>query len=110
MTPGMDAAGNHKMDWFFSESVYGTALPKYNLDYTVTPESNGKFLLKGSLVQSGVPADFLMLVPIYADFDGPISRLGSARMKGSTTLPVQIELPKKPRRVMVNYLHDVLEQ
>ncbi len=66
--------------------------------------------ISGSSLMDRVPADFLMLVPIYADFDGPIARLGSARIKGSTTLPVQIELPKKPRRVMVNYLHDVLEQ
>jgi hypothetical protein len=110
MTPAIDAAGNGKMDWFFSEWVYGTALPKYSLDYEVTAEANGKFLLKASLTQSGVPADFVMPVPIYADFDGTLARLGSARMKGSTTLPIQIELPKKPRRVMVNYFHDVLEQ
>ncbi len=28
MTPAMNLAGNGKMDWFFSEWVYGTALPR----------------------------------------------------------------------------------
>jgi hypothetical protein len=51
-----------------------------------------------------------MLVPIYADFDGQVARLGMVRMNGSSTFPLQIELPKKPRRVMLNYNHDVLEQ
>ncbi len=28
MTPAMDLGGNHRMDWFISEWVYGTDLPK----------------------------------------------------------------------------------
>jgi hypothetical protein len=44
------------------------------------------------------------------DIDGAIVRLGSARMVGSTTVPLEVALPKKPRRVMLNYYHDVLEQ
>ena len=27
VTPDMDLTGNHKMDWFFREWVYGTAIP-----------------------------------------------------------------------------------
>jgi hypothetical protein len=110
MTPVMNVDGNGKMDWFFSEWIYGTAVPKYTLDYTVTPADGGKFLLKGQLTQADVPADFRMPVPIYIDFDGNIARLGQARMIGSTSLPIQVELPKKPKRVMVNHYHDVLEQ
>jgi len=110
MTPGMNAAGDGKMDWFFSEWVYGTALPKYTFDYTVTPTDNGKVVLKATLAQSDVPADFMMPVPLYAEFDGNIVRLGQARIKGSTSIPIQVELPKKPKRVMINYYHDILEQ
>jgi hypothetical protein len=110
MTPAMNAAGNGKMDWFFSEWVYGTALPKYTFDYTVTPADGGKVLLKGTLAQADVPADFTMPVPIYCDFDGNIVRLGQARITGSTSLPIQVELPKKPKRVMINHYHDILEQ
>ena len=51
-----------------------------------------------------------MPVPIYLDFDGQIVRLGTARMVGNTTESgLQVTLPKKPKRVMINYRHDVLE-
>jgi len=110
MTPAMNVMGNARMDWFFSEWVYGTALPKYTLDYTVTPGDGGKFLLKGTLAQADVPSDFIMPVPLYADFDGSIVRLGQARMTGSATIPIQVALPKRPKRVMVNAYHDILEQ
>lgn len=110
MSPAMNVEGNGTMDWFFSEWVYGTAVPKYSLDYTITPEPNGRFLVKGTLAQSEVPVDFKMLVPLYADLNGSIARLGVARLVGSATIPVQVELPTKPKRLMVNYFHDVLEQ
>ena len=110
VTPAMDAAGDHKMDWFFRDWVYGTTIPRHKFDYTVTDAPDGKFLLKASLTQSEVTPDFGMLVPIYLDFDGQIVRLGTARMVGNTTAnDIQVTLPKKPKRVMINYWHDVLE-
>jgi aminopeptidase N len=109
MRPNMNLTGDGKMDWFFKQWVYGTAIPKYKLDYSVT-EEGGKLMLKGSVTQSEVPADFMMMVPIYLDFDGQLARMGAARMTGNTTLPINVELPKKPKRVLLNYFHDVLEQ
>jgi aminopeptidase N len=110
MTPGMNVTGDGKLDWFFGEWIYGTALPKYKLDYTLTAQDDGKTVLKGSITQSEVPPGFVMLVPIYMDFDGAVTRLGSARLVGSATVPLEVVLPKKPKRVMLNYYHDVLEQ
>jgi hypothetical protein len=110
MTQAMNLSGNGKLDWFFSQWVYGTSIPKYKLDYTVTPADDGKFLLKGSLTQSEVPDNFMMLVPIYLDLEGPPVRIGSARLVGSSSLPIQLLLPKKPKRVLINAYHDVLEQ
>jgi hypothetical protein len=109
MTPAMNIRGNGKMDWFFQEWVYGTAIPKYKLDYTLT-EENGKTMLKGSVTQSEVTDDFIMLVPIYLDFDGQIARLGAAKLIGNSSIPVNVPLPKRPKRVLLNYMHDVLEQ
>jgi hypothetical protein len=109
MTAAMNVRGDGKMDWFFREWVYGTAIPKYKLEYTVG-EENGKTMLKGSITQSDVPDDFVMLVPIYFDFDGQVTRAGSAKLTGNTTLAMNIPLPKKPRKMMLNYMHDVLEQ
>ena len=110
MRPGLNLTGDGKLDWFFSEWVYGTAIPRYKLDCELKPQPDGKWLIEGTLAQSEVPESFIMAVPLYADFDGQIIKLGAARMTGSTSVPVKITVPKKPRRVMINAWHDVLEQ
>jgi hypothetical protein len=98
------------MDWFFYEWLYATAVPRYKLDYTLTDADDGKCLLKATLTQSEVPANFLMPVPLYADFDGRIVRMGAVGMLGSSTSKeIKVTLPKRPKRVMVNYWHDILE-
>ena len=110
MRPVMDM-GDHSINWFFREWVYGTAIPRYKFDYTLTPDADGKTLLKGALTQSDVPPDFKMMVPLYADFDGQLVRIGQMRMIGATTNDkLETKLPKKPRRVLINAYHDVLEQ
>ena len=111
MRPSMNAAGNSKMDWFFAQWVYGTAIPRYKFDYTLTATEDGKWLLKASLTQSDVPPNFIGLVPLYVDFDGTIARLGLIRVAGNTTADnLQAKLPKKPRKVAVNLFCDMLEQ
>jgi hypothetical protein len=110
MTPAMDLEGNHRLDWFFREFVYGTAIPKYKFDYTVTAAPEGKWLLKATLTESEVDDSFMMSVPIYADLDGQMVRLGTAKMSGNgTNDKIQVLLPKKPKKVMINAYHDVLE-
>jgi aminopeptidase N len=109
MTPGMDLDDNKKMDWFFNEWVYGTEVPRYRLEYSLTPESDGKVLLKLTVSQSGVSENFKMLVPIYMDFDGKWVRLGLASIAGNTTThELKVRLPQKPKRVVLNAFHDVL--
>jgi hypothetical protein len=108
MPAKMDLDGNKRMDWFFNEWVYGTEVPAYKLQYTVTPDA-GKFVLKISITQSGVSGKFKMLVPVYLDFDGKLQRLGEATMIGNTTTPeFTVRLPQKPKRVLINAYHDVL--
>jgi hypothetical protein len=109
MLPKMDLEGNKRLDWFFRQWVYGTEVPRYRFDYTLTNESDGTPLLKGPLTQSEVSSQFRMLVPLYADFDGRIVRLGEINMMGNVTTPeFQVKLPQKPRRVMINHFLDVL--
>jgi Carboxypeptidase regulatory-like domain/Peptidase family M1 domain len=111
MPSTLNVRGDGKLDWFFNEWVYGTAVPKYKFDYTVNADSDGKWLLEASLTQSDVPDDFIMPVPIYADLDGRTGMLGLVRMAGNTTVNnIKAKLPVKPRKVMINALHDVLEQ
>lgn len=109
MTPAMDLDGNKRMDWFFNEWVYGTELPRYRLEYTLTAESDGKVLLKFTVAQSGVSERFKMLVPVYLDFDGKWTRLGEATIIGNATTPeFKVKLPQRPKRVALNAFHDVL--
>ena len=109
MLPTMDLDGNKRMDWFFLQWVFGTEVPRYRLDYALTAESDGKVLLTGKITQSEVSDQFKMLVPIYLDFDGKISRLGNVPIVGNSTTPeFKVKLPSRPKRVLINYHYDVL--
>jgi len=112
MSPEMDLQGTHKMDWFFREYVYGTALPVYAFDSSFEKNPAGDVVMKYKLTQSGVDKNFGMPVPIYMELaNGNIVRLGSPRMVGETTIDQSITLTglkETPRRAMINYYYDVL--
>jgi hypothetical protein len=111
MSPIMDMDGNHTMDWFFNEYVYGTDLPGYHFESQLTPDGD-KTTLHFKLVQSGVRPEFKMLVPLYMEFaDGKVSRLGEIAITGDRTIDQTVSLPKfnSPlKRVSVNDYYDVL--
>jgi hypothetical protein len=111
MSPGMDLEGNHRMDWFFNEYVYGMELPAYHFEGQVTQNGDTTFL-HFKLTQSGVSANFRMMVPIYLELaDGRIFQLGAAAIFGSTTIDQTVPLPKLPspvKRASINYYYDVL--
>jgi aminopeptidase N len=111
MSQQMDLEGNHRMDWFFNEYVYGTELPAYHFEGDVTSNGDANSLhLK--LTQSGVGPKFIMLVPIYLELtDGRLIRIGTIHVTGSTTLDQTVSLPKLPapvKRVTISYMYDVL--
>jgi Peptidase family M1 domain/Carboxypeptidase regulatory-like domain len=109
MKPVLDLDGNGRMDWFFHEWVYGTDLPSYRLDYSLAPADEGKVMLTATITQSDVGAGFRMRVPVYAEFDGRMVRLGWVPVAGSsTTKEFKAKLPKKPRRVVLCANYDVL--
>jgi hypothetical protein len=111
MSQSMDLDGNHRMDWFFNQYVYGTDLPNYHFESDIAP-SGETTRLHFKLTQSGVPANFRMLVPIYLELaDGRVVRLGSAAILGSMTAEQTVQLPKMPspvKRAMIDYFYDVL--
>jgi len=111
MSPEMDIDGNHRLDWFFNEYVYGTALPNYKLDYSFADAPDGlQFKLK--LSQSGVDQNFKMLVPVYLEMnDGRLLSIGRARLLGNSAVEQTVSLKgwkEKPKRAVVNYYDDVL--
>src|SRR5208282_3633801 len=112
MTAEMDLEGNHRLDWFFNEYVYGTALPTYKIDSTFSKDANGDVVLGFKITQSGVDDKFRMLVPIYLELaDGRTVNLGHARLTGNSSVDQKVPLKglkDVPKRALVNYNDDVL--
>jgi len=112
MTREMDLDGNHRVDWFFNEYVFGTALPSYKLDYSFDKDASGDVVFGFKVTQSGVDDKFRMIVPIYLELaDGRTVNLGRARMVGNTSVDQKVPLKglkDAPKRALVNYNYDVL--
>jgi hypothetical protein len=105
----MDVDGSHNMGWFTREWIYGTDLPRYRLEYSLKTMPDGKVRFTGKLSQSDVSPEFVMRMPIYFDFDGRLFRAGSSVLKGNMTTPeIAVDLPKRPKRVLLSANHDVL--
>ena len=105
MTPEMNLDNNGKMDWFFNQWVYGTQVPAYKLEYSVSSDG----MLNGKLTQSGVSDDFRMIVPLYIDMGKGWAKLGAARITGNNSIEIKnIKLPAAPKRVAVCAMNDVL--
>lgn len=91
MTRGMDLDGNHKMDWFFNQYVYGTGIPQYTWRYETEATPDGKTHLKGTLTRAGVPESWKDAVPVYAHAGDKAYRLGTiAATAANTPLDVVI--------------------
>ncbi len=112
MTREMDLDGNHRMDWFFNQYVYGTALPSYKLDYSFDNGADGVPSFNFKVTQSSVDESFHMLVPIYLELaDGRVVSLGRARLSGNSSIERKVPLKgmkDRPRRAVLNYYDDVL--
>jgi hypothetical protein len=112
MTQEMDLEGNHRLDWFFNEYVYGTALPSYKIDYTFNKDASGDVVFGFKVTQSGVDEKFRMIVPIYLELaDGRMVNLGRAHLAGNSSVDQKVPLKglkDAPKRALVNYNNDVL--
>ncbi len=112
MTREMDLESNHRMDWFFNEYVYGTALPSYKIDATFDKDANGDVVLAFKVTQSGVDDNFRMMVPIYLELaDGRTVSLGRVNLTGNSSFEQKVPmrgLKTPPKRALVNYNYDVL--
>jgi hypothetical protein len=114
MVPALDAAGNGSPKWFFDQWVRGTALPRYQVDVKIEKAKDGgkdRYRLVGTMRQSEVPDDFVALVPVYVDLGGgELAQFGRSPFRGNMerTLDVTLELPRKPRRVVLAARHEVL--
>ena len=108
MKPQMDVDGNKRMDWFFGPWVYGTQVPSYRLEYSLTAGQGTEYVLSGKFSQGGVTKGFHMPAWLYLDFDGSLMRVGKLVVDGESSKDIKITLPRKPKRVLLNANHDVL--
>lgn len=112
MTPEMQRIGDGKMDWFFDEYVYGTALPTYKLESSFEKGADGDVVFSFKVTQSDVNDKFRMIVPIYLELaDGRTAFLGRVRLAGNNSTQGKVPLKgvkDAPRRAMLNYYDDVL--
>lgn len=107
MTRGMDLAGNHKMDWFFQQYVYGTGMPQYTLHVALTPTPDGKTSVTGTLERSGVAADWKDAIPMYIHAEGKVTRVGMISAR-SATEKLDFVLPMKVDKLTINDNEDLL--
>lgn len=104
ITPKMDIDQNKTVDWFFDEWVYGTDVPAYRFEYSLNGDT-----LRGKITQSGVSDNFVMLVPLYADFGKGWIYLGNVTLAGNSTLDIgELKLPQAPQKVAICAYNDVL--
>jgi Peptidase family M1 domain len=107
MTRGMDLDGNHKMDWFFNQYVYGTGLPQYGFHVSAQATADGKTLLSGEITRAGVPDTWKDVIPVYAHDGDKTFRLGTIAVTHATE-PVNVTIPAKFDRVSINDHEDLL--
>ncbi len=113
VTKDLDLAENGKLDYFFNQWVRGTEIPALTSALDLADLGGGKYRISGTITQAGVSPEFRTSVPIYLDFGNDrIVRLGVGTITGSTTskLSVDIGLPQRLRRALINAMHDVLSR
>ena len=89
----------------------GTTIPRLTAKLNAVPTAGGKYRISGTITQSEVGDNFRVVVPIYIAYDkGAVSRLGGILLIGNTSQPVDLEvsLPKRPKGVVINAMHDIL--
>lgn len=106
MIPVMDVEGNHRLDWFFRQYVYGTGYAHYTFSSTMQ-QVNGKWDVTGTVTRSGVPDGWVDIMPFYGHFSGKLIPLGWLHVNKNTQT-FDVTLPMKPDKVTMNDNDDIL--
>ncbi|PYU10795.1 MAG: hypothetical protein DMG29_16885 [Acidobacteria bacterium] len=109
MTRAMDLEGNHRMDWFFRQYVYGTGVPHYEFRYQTQNTPEGKVKILGKVTRSGVPDDWMDTLPLYLHKGGGAMRIGFVNATKPET-PFEFLMSSQPEKLSLNYNEDVLAE
>jgi hypothetical protein len=107
MTRSMDLDGNHRMDWFFNQYVYGTGIPHYSFRVSLEATPDGKTHVKGEISRSGVADMWKDAIPLYAHAGDKTMRLGMLAITHPTE-PLDLTLPVRIDRLTINDHEDLL--
>ena len=99
-TPLAQKYGYKDLNWFYRQWVTQTYLPSYELSYHIEQDSSGVVILKGDLVQNGLPEKeaWFMPLPLVMHFPGGKIAVGTVAVLGAHT-PINIKLPHLPEKV-----------
>lgn len=109
MTHGMDLDGNHKMDWFFNQYVYGTGEAQYTFHSTTESTADGKTHIKGEISRAGVPDTWKDAVPLYAHIGDKTIKMGLLGVSQANQ-PFDFSIAGKIDRVSINDFEDLLAE
>ncbi len=107
MTAGMDLDGNHKLNWFFDQYVYGTGIPHYEFHYDVKDAGGGKWNVTGTLKRTGVPESWKDVIPLFIERNGKMVRVGMLSAVKADA-PIAFTLPMNPGKLQLNTNEELL--
>lgn len=92
--------GYSNLSWFYRQWVTESYLPSYELNYHIEDDPGGGVLLKGEVLQKGLPehADWFMPLPVLIHFPGGKGARGTVAARGERAT-VTIRLPQRPEKV-----------
>lgn len=94
-------ARNHRLanlNWLFSQFIYQTAFPTYEMQYKIEDQPGGKVIISGIVSQKNAPWDWIMVLPVKFSFAEKKFAFGTVLVQGGYS-PFQIELPARPKKV-----------
>jgi hypothetical protein len=107
MTPEMNLDGNGRLGWFFNQYVYGTGIPAYDFKYSISDAGGGRWKLTGTVTQSGVPAGWKDVLPLYMEVNKNVFRVGTINILEPVTSFEEM-LPFRPDKVILCLNEDTL--
>ena len=96
-----------KLENFFEQWVYGTGIPDLKLAHNVAGKAP-KLKLRATIIQTGVPDDFSISVPVEITLPGRKPLIQWVRTS-SEPVTLSIDVPRKPSKVSLAPGQAILE-
>lgn len=103
MTPAMDLDGDHSLDWFFREYVFGTAIARLRVSTRTLPGPGGARVL----VHAENPDGWEGLLPVYVMQDAIHGRRALIPVKGPQ-VDASLTVTFPPQSVQIDPHHEML--